>query len=108
VPEWSASPQPGPVEEAPTVVADPRRRLSHVGSRGPVAEADEYPVLLVRGEDQFAVDGWFVYRSPRLPAVNEVVTVEDTLGGPQYQARVTRLTPDERFPIHATELEAAD
>jgi hypothetical protein len=76
-----------------------------------MAEQTEYAVLLVHSDDNL-VEGMHVYRGEALPAVNQVITVEVALSpvpihGPSTnsRARVTRVVPDDKFPVHATEIE---
>jgi hypothetical protein len=75
-----------------------------------VPEENVYQVLLVH-RDENVIDGFHVYRSEQLPAADQVITVETSLSLVPFQsvqscrARVTRVTPNEKFSIHAIELE---
>jgi hypothetical protein len=76
-----------------------------------VAEETEYPVLLVRSDDN-VIEGMHVYRGQALPAVDQVITVEVALstvpipGPPDSRlARVTRVVPGHKFPVRATQLD---
>ncbi len=61
-----------------------------------------YPVLLVRGAEESEVSGFFVYRG-KLPELDQIITVEETLTSGTCPARVMRVQADSEFPIHATE-----
>ncbi len=75
-----------------------------------VAEENVYQVLLVHRDDR-VIDGFHVYRGVSLPEPDQVISVETALSPVPVQsvqscrARVTRMIPNEKFPIHAIELE---
>jgi|GraSoiStandDraft_12_1057312.scaffolds.fasta_scaffold412839_2 hypothetical protein len=73
-----------------------------------MAEETAYQVLLVHRDDN-VIDGFHVYRSTQLPQADQIITVETALSlspGPvqSHAARVTRVVPDDKFPIRAVEL----
>lgn len=70
-----------------------------------VHRARAYAVLLVHRDDN-VVEGMHVYRGEALPDVDQVITVETALSpvpAPPMsrRARVTRVIPDDAFPIRA-------
>jgi hypothetical protein len=64
---------------------------------------ETYRTLLVMSSGR-VIDGFFVYRG-ELPEPNEVIIVEDELSSVSHRARVTRVLPDDKFPIRATQVE---
>jgi hypothetical protein len=77
---------------------------------GAMAEENVYQVLLVHRDDN-VIDGFHVYRGVSLPEPDQVITVETALSPvpvlsvQSCRTRVTRMIPNEKFPIHAIELE---
>jgi hypothetical protein len=76
-----------------------------------MAEDESYQVMLVLRDADRVVSGFFVYRGEELPEVDEVISVglmTDVPGWFGYlssgRARVTHLSPNDKFPIHAVEL----
>ena len=71
-----------------------------------VHRAREFAVLLVHRDDNL-VDSVHMYRGEALPDVNQVITVETALSAVpatppmRRRARVTRIIPDDAFPIRA-------
>jgi len=65
---------------------------------------ETYRLLLVMSSDR-VVDGFFVYRG-ELPKPNQVIVVVDDLAPASRRARVTRVLPDDGFPIRATQIES--
>ena len=71
-----------------------------------VHQAQQYSVRLLHG-DHSLVDGMHVYRGEALPDVDQIITVESALSlvpAPppmSRRARVTRVIPDDAFPIRA-------
>jgi hypothetical protein len=70
-----------------------------------VHRAREYAVLLVHGDDKL-VNGMHVYRGEGLPDVDQFITVETALSSTtappmSRRARVTRVIPDDAFPVRA-------
>jgi hypothetical protein len=70
-----------------------------------VTEEQTFRVWLVAGPANNSVDGTWVYRAEALPERKQVIEVE-AVGDPgnRRRARVSRLEPDDDFPIRATEL----
>jgi hypothetical protein len=67
-----------------------------------MSELWSFAVLLV-STSAYRIDGAFRYTAEELPGIGELITVEDGLGGPERNALVRRVSPDEQFPIYATE-----
>jgi hypothetical protein len=67
-----------------------------------MSELRSFAVLLVSASE-YRIDGSFRYTADELPKVGDLITVEDELGGSGRHARVRRVSPDERYPIHATD-----
>ena len=63
-----------------------------------------FDVLLI-SPSEYRVDGAFRYTGPKLPDPGELITVVDD-AGIEHAARVRRVSPDESFAIHGTELAA--
>ena len=71
-----------------------------------VRPMDAYPVLLVR-HGRNAIEDFFVYRGAGLPQHGQEITVESTLdSADRPRARVTRVVPENDFPVRASELES--
>ena len=68
-----------------------------------MSEQTPFAVLLVSASE-YRIDGEFRYTGDKLPEASALITVTDDHGGPERQARVRRVNPDERFPIHATDV----
>lgn len=68
-----------------------------------VRDGDQTPygVLLMHLEDN-AGSGAYVYRAYELPALNDVIEVEDTLTARLVLARVTHVWPRSDYPIQAS------
>jgi hypothetical protein len=64
---------------------------------------ETYRVLLVMSSGR-VIDGFFVYRG-ELPEPNQLITVTDELSPVSHRARVTRVLPDDEFPVRATQVE---
>ncbi len=61
-----------------------------------------YPVLLLGAGENREVNGFFIYRG-KLPELDQIITVEESLTSVSRSVRVIRIEGDSEFPIHATE-----
>ena len=66
----------------------------------------DFKVTLVRA-DGSAIDGAWFYSAPQLPAVDDQILVEDSMGidlDSPRGARVTKVEPEGPSPVFATEI----
>jgi len=67
-----------------------------------VAEERAFGVMYLVSDEHWS-DGFYTYRGQQLPALGEVIAIEDR-DGAWVRGRVTRVTPGSRLPISATQL----
>lgn len=70
-----------------------------------MADDKSFGVMYLVSDEHWS-DGFYTYQGQQLPAVDEVIAIEDREGA-WVRGRVTRITPANRLPIAATQMSSS-